>query len=94
MRLLVIHGYVAEDSFMALLSHNIFPHLEVVRIKSEQLRISETKLRLKFRLKHLKKLDCTGCVVKRCEMLGDNPEEEEQGLSYREVKKRALGRNY
>jgi hypothetical protein len=50
---------------MALISHpNLFPHLEVLRVRFGQLRLSTAKIRVKMRLPHLKKLDLRGCLVK------------------------------
>lgn len=65
LRLLSIHCHTTEDAVMALISHaHLFPHLEVLRIRYDQLRLSTSKIRIKLRLPHLKKLDLRGCLVK------------------------------
>lgn len=65
LRLLSVHTFTTEDAVMALVSHShLFPHLEVLRIRWDQLKLSTTKIRIKLRLPHLKKLDLRGCLVK------------------------------
>ena len=86
---------------MALISHaELFPHLEVLRVKCDSLRLSTTKIRVKLRLPHLKKLDFRGCLVKIDEHFNQleskyGPNNVKLDSTYvKKVKQKALGKNY
>ena len=86
---------------MALISHpELFPHLEVLRIKNEQLRLSTTKIRVKLRLPHLKKLDFRGCLVKIDEHFNQlqskygGKKVKIDSTYVKNIKKKALAHNY
>jgi hypothetical protein len=87
---------------MALISHSyLFPHLEILRVRYDQLRLSTSKIRIKMRLPHLKKLDLRGCLVKI-----DDPgaQFKERFVSekrftcdsdtFKKIKQKALAKNY
>ncbi|TNV84273.1 hypothetical protein FGO68_gene17556 [Halteria grandinella] len=106
LRLLSIHSYTTEDAVMALLSHNhLFPNLEVLRVRYDQLRLSTSKIRVKLRLPHLIKLDLRGCLVKiddpgtqmiqsRNLARKDMPAMTVEHTAFKKIKKKALGKNY
>lgn len=83
-----------EDSLLALLSSNIFPNLEVVRIINECLRLSSSKIRAKTKLMHLKKLDLSGCIVKVDGGVTKVSSREKYHKYYKMIKKKALLKNY
>jgi hypothetical protein len=96
-----MHTFTCEDSVMALISHpELFPHLEVLRVKCESLRLSTTKIRVKLRLPHLKKLDFRGCLVKIDEQFSQveskygGKKVQVDSTYVKKVKQKALGRNY
>ena len=64
-RLLSFEGTTEDDTFYSLInSRDIFPNLEVLKIKHEGLTIHTSKLRQKLKLSKLKKLDLRGCKIK------------------------------
>lgn len=64
-KLLSFEGTTEDETFYSLInSRDIFPNLEVLKIKHEGLTIHTSKLRQKLKLSKLKKLDLRGCKIK------------------------------
>jgi len=64
LRLLSISGNVGVESLITVLSNNVFPRLEVIKIRNDQLRVSTHRITCNQKLKYLKRLDIQGCCVK------------------------------
>lgn len=63
----------------------------MLKIKNDMLRLSTSKIRVKMKLKQLKKLDLSGCLIK---VDSDVKAIGSKDKYYKMVKKKALGKNY
>lgn len=75
LRLLSVTGTIYEDTFTSLISTNMFPNLEILRINCGALYLRVTELRQKLALMNLKKLNLRGCEVKN-DLFEENVDDE------------------
>ncbi|CDW81916.1 UNKNOWN [Stylonychia lemnae] len=75
LRLLSVSGYTTDPSVDAVLRCNVFPNLEVFKVKFDQVKMNYYKIKKRIKLANLRKLDMTGCCIKF-----DNPYESQNGV--------------